>query len=504
VPADDRRSFDFKRFSIVLHFVQKPGEYVRNSVDGNELNPFDSFSEDMLAYEYASGRSSRADSKPAIESEIVPLKAGQETVKLSMREAIEFEAEGERKTLPLPPRLEDEYGARWLRRLAVKASRTIFPSDYAICHLAFVDPPEPGPDDFLDEYDVVVLSKLWQGGEHSNVADNVFVHQERGGQESPVGAFAKDIFRHQGRAGLDVRIGTVQLITDSTSSDVDWNEIWKAVEEYVKPAGEDELDETLKKRVIALGGIVAGVLDFEEIDPTELADVFGPHKRDTTSLIGIHKGTLLYVVDSDRSYDVVAESIGVSPYLLLPQAVLLHNEALLDCAAKRAKNLDECAAKRAKGMERENDPAALENCFTSMRKDLSLQEPNVFHYPRERWLFDEGERTRGLSARRMRLAEEALEIEKRWNVAVEKRNVAAATQNEAAAKRLDRRFKILAGLFGILSLAELLSWTNQAFHVRRLFWAWVELGALVLAGLVVGFIYWKSLREPEEAQSESG
>jgi hypothetical protein len=473
-------------------------------VAGNEPNPFDSFSEDMLSYQYVSGHGSWEDARPSIESKIVPLNPWQETVKLNVPEAIEFEAEGARKTLHLPPRLEDEAGERRLRRVAVKASRTEFTSDYSICHLVFVNPPEPGEDDFLDEYDVVALSKLWQGGEHSNVADDIFVHQAQGEQPPPVRVFAEEIFGRLEGERSKVRVGTVQLITDSTSSDVDWNEIWKAVEEYVKPAGEDQLDETLKKRVTALGGIVAGVLDFEEIDPTELADVFGPHKRDTTSLIGIHKGTLLYVVDSDRSYDVVAKSIGVSPYLLLPQAVLLHNEAVLDCAAKRAKDLDECAAKRAKGMETENDPAALENCFTSMRKDLSLQEPNVFHYPRERWLFDEGERTRGLSARRMTLAEEALEIEKRWNVAVEERNVATAERNEAAAKRLDRRFKILAGLFGILSLAELLSWTNQAFHVRRLFWAWVELGALVLAGLVIGFVYWKSLREPEEAQSESG
>jgi hypothetical protein len=484
VPADDTEisaSFDFKRFGIVLHFVQKPGEYKKSSVRGNELNPFDSFSEDMLAYQYASGRGSWADSNHSIESEIV--KVGQETVKLSMPEAIEYEAEGKKETLNLPPRLKDEYGAPRLRRLAVKASRTIFPSGYAICHLALVDPPEPGPDDFLDEYDVVVLSKLWQGGEHSNVADNVFVHQERGGQESPVGAFAKDIFGHKGRAGLEVRIGTVQLITDSTSSDVDWNEIWKAVEEYVNPAGEDQLDETLKKRVIALGGIVAGVLDFEEIDPTELADVFGPHKRDTTSLIGIHKGTLLYVVDSDRSYDVVAESIGVSPYLLLPQAVLLHNEALLDCAAERAKDLEEPAAKRAKGTKRENDPVVLENCFTSMRGDLRLQEPNIFHYPREQWLFDQGERTRGLSARRMRVAEEALEIEKRWNVAVETRRSA-----------LERPIKIVVALLSVGALAELLSWMNQAFRLDGRVWAVGEaiflFGVFVFAAILLFRMYW--------------
>jgi hypothetical protein len=89
--------------------------------------------------------------------------------------------------------------------------------------------------------------------------------------------------------------------------------------------------------------------------------------------------------------------------------VLLHNEALLDEVSELAVRKDE------------KDPARLESCVNEMRAALELYVPNVFHYPQERRVFLQGERSRGLRVRRRQLQEQSQNIDTRWQQMVARR-----------------------------------------------------------------------------------
>lgn len=164
-------------------------------------------------------------------------------------------------------------------------------------------------------------------------------------------------------------------------------------------------DEIHYRAIKGVAGILQGLLDFDRIGPSELADVLGTTHVMDGLLIGIHKGTLLSLSETDRVYDA-APAVGVSPYLLAPQAVLAHNEEFLRAAA-------EAAQMAASGTMR-----VLESSRRRMHHALNrylLQ--NVFHYSTERMIFDVGMTSRGLAdqerALRAALAEVTAELETR-------------------------------------------------------------------------------------------
>jgi hypothetical protein len=464
-------SLGFKRFSVVLHFVSRrapktegsdlAGAPQKRPEKREDVNPFWSFEDDLLSYRYVTRHRDIETVDYPFESQIVEVEDETvERVALTVPTSIRYLSEGRERRLYLPPLQPD--GRQ--RNVAVRASLTYFPkSGYCVFHLAFVGPEQATPnsalsDVVLDEYDLVALSKLWQSGEWEGAASEICLDNKS------VWKFAQGVFKqilddypelkeaghssepHHRDWGLlnflhsllngskneeasngvepRVRVGTIQLMTDDPTPGVEWATIWRSINSLVAeedgktaPAIEEVARRTtVGKQVTALGGIVQGILDFQAIDATELADVFKAHEVEATSLIGVHKGTLLCVMESDRSYDAAAERIGVSPYLLLPQAVLLHNEALLDDVASHADSVKPT-----------RDRVRLEECFKAMRNLLACYVPNVFHYPQERRLLDAGERTRGLAERREELFETANEIERRWRVAVERRSGSAGT-----------------------------------------------------------------------------
>ena len=139
-------------------------------------------------------------------------------------------------------------------------------------------------------------------------------------------------------------------------------------------------------------------------------------------------------------------SYGVSPYLLLPHALLLHNEEVLRAAAVGVR--EERTATKA----RVSSQVELAGLFErdrlrrlvrtplhvlravrvaarrvrEQRKKLreargrlraALQRdylPNVFHYPNERRIYEMGETSRGLAALAQELGEALAEFDARW------------------------------------------------------------------------------------------
>ncbi len=146
--------------------------------------------------------------------------------------------------------------------------------------------------------------------------------------------------------------------------------------------------ERMTQTMKCLGGMVQGIFDFDRMSFDELMDILSPTFCSPNEIACFHRGALTTL---ERKSDLISSfwvSIGISPYDILPHALLLHNEALVDEAEKIL------------GKVSRANPQTLEN-LDEIRQDaerfLNMQVPNVFQYPRERTLIEAAYRLRGSS-----------------------------------------------------------------------------------------------------------
>ena len=330
----------------------------------------------------------------------------------------------------------------------VRASYTRFQTGVTVWHLVMT--PRAGSADVaVNEYDVIKLAKHWTGGE------DIRGPYAASGAESAV-RFSKDeeiwtlcelahaVFGDELKDAAP-RAGIVQLITGDDDPEA-WREAWEAI----RAAGKEPAIDTSfpfkrddqRLLVESIAGVIQTLIDFREIDDAELRDVFAGMDVGEDGLQGVHKGTLLYMAASDRTWDVSKLSYGISPYLLLPHALLLHNEEILRRAAAHVrsergavKGLSEARAElgrptgrgwlshlirmpfllrayaRQVRKERKTLRAVREELRRALQRDYL---PDIFHYPNERRIYEVGETSRGLAALAQELRESLDEFNARW------------------------------------------------------------------------------------------
>lgn len=470
----------FKRFAVVLHFVDPTLRMRRQPArrSGADDANFASFVEDLLSY--------RPVADPYFFSETWTGTHVIRNVTLTIPADLTFEAEGDDEEKFFPPPFNGD-GQEREYNLGLRVSRTTFRSGVVIWHVALVGVDES--HSALTEYELIALSQLWQGQDTAGLRHSIrfqptLVEPDatRGdGTPKAFVDFASDLMKawpmkrddaegadESDKASHPTRrkplkvVGTVQLLhEESKNCSTDWDAVWIAAKALAN--GDQPELQAEEGDVIALAGIVCGVLDFKAIDASELRDVFRGHEIDE-SLLGVHKGTILSVSLSDRSYDSAKDEIGVSPYLLFPQAVLLHNEAVLRRARARL-----LTAKPKDGRRPVIGPApgTLERAFNDARAWLATYVPNPFHYPSEQFLYSRGASSRGLEELRGDLIVDASTTEDRWEQAVEgRRNVGETIRNF-----------FLAALT-LISLFE---------HVHSHRWRLLLVGLAVVATLVPNF-----------------
>ncbi len=406
-----RPVLEFPRFGVALHFVvgiQKPPD--RSTIE------FASFQQDLLSYSYGE----RHAGSPPFVSSVIGVKPQAQRVELELPSDVRYESEGEQISLRIASGT-NKAGGRRVRSLRVLASRTDFASGIAVCHLVLVPTNDPAQS-ALNEYDLVLLSKLWQGGEGFDAAREL--RTRWADRTTAVAELAAEVFDHPELASAPVRVGTIQLVTDKRTRD---GTAWSSIFGPIRSACSDEPEDSkLSKRiekpdVKGLGGIVQGLIDFNAISAEELIDVFSPLELDDSGLVGIHKGTLLSIAETDRVYGRAAP-IGISPYLLLPQAVLLHNEEQLDRAERafqRFRTRGDIKESLLRHLRGGNDDAG--TVRQEMHQTLAYYLPNVFQYDAERRLLDTGTASRGLIERRGQLNDRLAEVSADWEAHVARR-----------------------------------------------------------------------------------
>jgi hypothetical protein len=327
----------------------------------------------------------------------------------------------------------------------------------------------------LDEYDLIKLIKLWEGGEGQPVPGSKTEKDKAKEQQIPHfflhgdGPLSLDelfiaVFKEEGNFSLckhaigssppkgqapqatesapeelATRVGTVELVLAPGEETAQPHWFFEEIRSIRKSRGAfeekwrfvDRADEGWLRRV-AVGGVVQGLLDFDEISPAELADVFAGFAKDGrciyeegVSITGFHKGTLLQIragrpkngVDGKLDAENREWPVGVSPYLMVPQAVLLYNDELLRESAKYSAAVMRDSRLRDRLFNPESRIKRVQELVGRQRTVLSHLSLNVFNYPAERTLFSAGQEVRGLDDRfgeiQQRLAGDSLQLDTR-------------------------------------------------------------------------------------------
>lgn len=465
----------FADYGIALHFVlARPKDVSRFAKLEPSDDHFRSFERDLLSHVY------RDDT--GFECRVLELPAGfDKPVTLHLPRALKYVAESEHRDLiQLDATLDHGTGFR-TRSLLMRASLTRFRSGISILHIVFnpATQEDGSTDDkwSLSEYDFMKLAKLWEGGESVGKSEPNDIHEKlkfslpsasevtllelvgavisnnntvnANRQQNLIEISDEDLGKLRPRAGtIEIVVGDrkhrdlFDVLVKLASKDP--TQIGQA---HRKVAGNKKLENQL----VYVQGILCGLLDFN-IDADEFNDVFdAPIAVDLTQLLDMHKGTLLKFITRDRAFESAYSTIGISPYLLLPQAILLHNEELLRNAVLEARGTDGVRFE----VELRKAELALRNV---LQRELL---PNVFQYPTEIDLHHDGHKSRGLTNLQNSLEQRLKEIDGRLDEVVSKKEALLAT---------------CLAVFGVvLALGQMVSGWDQvaSLHSR---WFGVSLG----------------------------
>jgi GNAT superfamily N-acetyltransferase len=389
--VSEQPAFWIGSYSVAFHFVTC-GE-PREPPEASEQ--FASFERDLLAY-------SNRD-QPPFSSTAIHVPDPCRHVRIEFSREMRYVSEGRACTLVADP-------AQQPRDLRLRASKTRFRSGVTVWHLVLT-PAEGRSHTRLSEFDLIKLAKLWEGGEavrgeYPGQGVETCVRFLADGNEWTLRDLAASVFGGDFRERAP-KAGILQLIVDEAEHR-SWRDLWRALQKAQEESGVDVSmplrNKTQRRLAEGVGGVIQGLVDFEEIDDQELREVYAAIDIGEDGIQGIHKGTLMHMGISDRPREVGERSFGISPYLLVPHAVLVHNEELLRQASEAAGNGTQARHLGELEAELRKVQFALEHCLS-----------NVFHYPGERHIYERGSLSRGIDVREGELRTQLSALRGKWD-----------------------------------------------------------------------------------------
>ena len=416
---------------------QRAGETSRAwSLDGYECPIYHSFELDVLSY--------RFQAAPPIVSACTSDTQVEVTVWFPPETT--YVSEGLRQTV---------FGAPPSLRCRASLTHSRFPATgVRIWHLALA----PMQGETLTEFDLIRLVSLYyhdhersdQAGqttfetETERVPLQALIHHLSGGAAAVGNPDAGTVEFNPIAAGAQADLDTwTRLLSALYLTTVDDQDGFRELEDlYRAPAS--------RSLMKACCGIVSGLFDYDRLSLAEVQDTLAPDSSAGPYAVWLNRATLANIDLYDEMLERCGRTIGLSPYLILPHAVLLHNEFVTDCADEIAQaaivgddshiaargTLSTLDEQRRGLVERIQ---ALETHRRSVDRALSQEYvPNVFHYAGERELYEVGTASRGALDRRQGVERLAVEIHARLLDARERLTVFDRDRDRDAAEQAAR------------------------------------------------------------------
>ena len=211
-------------------------------------------------------------------------------------------------------------------------------------------------------------------------------------------------------------------ISETNQSEISANV--KEIFRYLKSAhneeiiSENELEDFYKTNPNAeyifesFCGITLGIFDFTRMGYEEVIDTLIPRSATKSSFLSVNRGVLSSFGRNDELMATTWNTIGMSPYLIIPSAVLAHNNHIVTTAETTlSKTLrkyeikgadDKLTAylgRKSKGMKSIRlEISELEKTRKEIEELINTDYlPNVFQYPTEQDLYEYGLQHRGIT-----------------------------------------------------------------------------------------------------------
>lgn len=461
---------NLENVAVCLHYVQPyPESPPKQALSYPGCHVFQSMELDLMSYGYQVRKllGSQCEHKRQIPIEI------------EFPERVDYLTEG-RHMLLLPAR-------RNCRARAMVSSTLFLISGIRVWHVVLV----PDNDEIFTEFDIIKLIHLYDGRtENTNLGSKVkFLLRSKELKEIKVTADGlleamlsnlPNCLKNCKPTGGTVQIATGKASTLVGSNLVDMMDLIATVKSIRTASSQQMYNHFVSmisngtpqgKALLALCGIIGGIFDFAEVDAEEVLDTLEPTFTSSDSLIRIHRCTMVSIAEHDRAMAEVVDTIGISPYLLIPHSALLHNEALIEDS--------EVALSKVTNTRR---IAKLEAACQRMERNLNrFYLPNVFNYITEKTLFARGSEERGTNERLAAIRAKLQEVDSQVKVAWERRH-----------DHRQKHISALLSVFTVIGLRNVLFDIMKGTAFEPYSW-WVLCG---LAGvMVLLYVLWAAKRK---------
>jgi hypothetical protein len=402
----------FRQVSICLHSVSFSSPFPKESLaDDRARSQFKSFEPDLLSY--------RFQSDPPLMSRCLMDRPRQ--IMIHYPDRLEYITEGHRIPLYCLKKEQNKPARACL-------SQTYFhQSGIYIYHLVI----SPREGAYFSEYDLIKLSKIYGGIQESNnlrqaIRFAIDENDEKGGLLL-VEDFIGDLLNRE-RKGRPFYFpendkpilcaGSIEIDVDSIVQDSYFPGLFdKIVSSFSNEiASREDLENAFKsnsnvgRELKALCGIVTGIFDFNRMSFVELLDTLEATVQRGGTFIRIHRGNLIRMDHKDQMLDSCRNTIGANPNIIIPQAILLQNDAVVDLADKQLNEALRMGQNITKKNRVYRDKLTAIRFYANRRLRLNVL-PNVFQYSTERQIMDEGARHRGSNERIISSIERLRELE---------------------------------------------------------------------------------------------
>lgn len=374
IPRGEKSLMKFDKVAVALHVPFADDE----EVAGVNCPFFASFEKDLLSYRFQKSLPFRS----ACLTPFAPLH-----LSLGFPSQFRYTSEGRNETV-LVKRTEVPLNAYGL-------ITRFTGSQYGICTIVLQ------PRDYFTEDDLIKLCSLFGSKqEESSLGDQLLV--EHSAQKVKLKPFIEEFFERFGAKNIDFSVLTGSVNIDvkytelSNGGGFDWLSFLAKI--HGLRSGGDATIENLQKTFAgnqierhiasALCGVAQGIFDYSRMGFEEFADTVSPVNSTPGSFSLVSRGNLLGIAYDDPLLAASHQTIGISPYLILPNIVLSYNEVLLSRSLAVFQKHGKMSGTKIKSIE------AMLNESQAIASGVL---PQVFQYRSEKNLVERGNEERNLN-----------------------------------------------------------------------------------------------------------
>lgn len=237
----------------------------------------------------------------------------------------------------------------------------------------------------------------------------------------------------------------------------------------------------------ALCGITLGIFDFGRMGIEEVYDTLAPREKSITptSFLTINRGVLTSFALGDDVFNSAWKTLGMNPYLMIPSAVLAHNDYVSRDAENKLNTAWSLCSPDSKIEVSIKELIDERNDIDDLINDDILS--NVFQYPTEQELYIYGMKHRGIDERISEVKSKLVQLDK----IIEQKQTQKTNEND----------KIIQFVLAVLSLLQIASFLadfkalgidnkTQEWKYTNLY-TFIVMTILLLGGTVWYYIFFK-------------